>query len=329
MIAASEPISHQGIPLLATRDVPYICSTTDACGKPISLRITLEDEINLIELLFRTARSCQLKEGVNTSDKERLTKLRLKQSLRYHIRYRRAGRSQLAAQFCKDHGFDIETLGDVDYIPLSVWLKNISLKSERHKNRINVIKAIRSCSYKDVIFAGVILILAIIFVALQVLALQFFMIGWLKLMFADVFLLALLGGIGFLAYFYIVYHGRFRSTTTAQEIGLNKVENEQKTMKSYRGIAVLCMWISAFWIVSTIASGTDFGLLLVMAITSIIMGANRGFGILVYMCCLPLVLMFLGTWCHFDPLAPIGMAMVFVNIGVGLIYHYLVAKYLQ
>lgn len=127
-IAASQPTSYRGLPLLATLDEPYTCSTIGPQKQQINIQISLEDEINLIEHIYRTAKS-------NFSSP--WIKRELKNTLCFHIQHRRMGRWELATQFCKDHGFDIDMLGDDDCIPLSEWINDIQMeitRKEKHKN---------------------------------------------------------------------------------------------------------------------------------------------------------------------------------------------------
>lgn len=188
------------------------------------------------------------------------------------------------------------------------------------------------------IFWGMTIFLVISFIALQFLALQFFFITGFKLVVWDIFLILFMVALGIVGHYYILWPIEYYKKINAikeknvPDWRLNQdASTWLKEEKFGRGCAILCMWLATYWLVATIISHENFGLLLFFAALSIGLGLgqqHRNYPFyFIYIFCLPLVMMFLGTWCHFDSLLPVGAIMVPVNIGSIIIYHYLVDKY--
>lgn len=183
------------------------------------------------------------------------------------------------------------------------------------------------------------MILALSFVALQFLSVQYFFITGFKLVLCDVFLIVFLAGAGIVTHYYTLWPIEYqKEIDKAKEKGVAdwKLESDTqlwiKQEKFGRGCAFICMWFAAFWIIATVMSQDDFGLLLFFSVVSIVAGLGQQHGnypfYFIYLFCLPLVMMFLGTWCHFYSLLPVGAMMIPINIGSIVLYHYLVEKYL-
>lgn len=101
--------------------------------------------------------------------------------------------------------------------------------------------------------------------------------------------------------------------------------------KLTRGYALLGLLIASFWAVACIIAQDDVGLALFSALISLSSGTQlqgRLPAYYVYVVSLPIVLMFLGSWCHFDSLLPVGIGLFFVNIVAIIIYHIFISKYL-
>lgn len=148
-IAANSPTSFRDLPLLATYNTPYICSAICSNGKRISIEISLEDEINLIEHIYRTAKEYRLTPWI---------KRKLQDTLRFHIRHQRLGRLELATQFCIDHGFDLHTLGDSAYIPMSIWVEALRIENKKKEAVDRRIKVFTWC-YVPLAVLGLVLLM--------------------------------------------------------------------------------------------------------------------------------------------------------------------------
>lgn len=101
--------------------------------------------------------------------------------------------------------------------------------------------------------------------------------------------------------------------------------------KLTRGYALLGLLIASFWAVACIIAQDDVGLALFSALISLSSGTQlqgRLPAYYVYVVSLPTILMFLGSWCHFDSLLPVGIGLFFVNIVAIIIYHIFISKYL-
>ena len=101
--------------------------------------------------------------------------------------------------------------------------------------------------------------------------------------------------------------------------------------KLTRGYALLGLLIASFWAVACIIAQDDVGLALFFALISLLSGTQlqgRLPAYCVYVVSLPIILMFLGSWCHFDSLLPVGIGLFFVNIVAIIIYHIFISKYL-
>lgn len=101
--------------------------------------------------------------------------------------------------------------------------------------------------------------------------------------------------------------------------------------KLTRGYALLGLLIASFWAVACIIAQDDVGLALFFALISLSSGTQlqgRLPAYCVYVVSLPINLMFLGSWCHFDSLLPVGIGLFFVNIVAIIIYHIFISKYL-
>lgn len=101
--------------------------------------------------------------------------------------------------------------------------------------------------------------------------------------------------------------------------------------KLTRGYALLGLLIASFWAVACIIAQDDVGLALFFALISLLPGTQlqgRLPAYYVYVVSLPIILMFLGSWCHFDSLLPVGIGLFFVNIVAIIIYHIFISKYL-
>lgn len=101
--------------------------------------------------------------------------------------------------------------------------------------------------------------------------------------------------------------------------------------KLTRGYALLGLLIASFWAVACIIAQDDVGLALFFALISLLPGTQlqgRLPAYCVYVVSLPIILMFLGSWCHFDSLLPVGIGLFFVNIVAIIIYHIFISKYL-
>lgn len=101
--------------------------------------------------------------------------------------------------------------------------------------------------------------------------------------------------------------------------------------KLTRGYALLGLLIASFWAVACIIAQDDVGLALFSALISLSSGTQlqgRLPAYYVYVVSLPIILMFLGSWCHFDSLLPVGIGLFFVNIVAIIIYHIFISKYL-
>lgn len=101
--------------------------------------------------------------------------------------------------------------------------------------------------------------------------------------------------------------------------------------KLTRGYALLGLLIASFWAVACIIAQDDVGLALFFALISLLPGTQlqgRLPAYCVYVVSLPIILMFLGCWCYFDSLLPVGAGLFFVNIVAIIIYHIFISKYL-
>lgn len=101
--------------------------------------------------------------------------------------------------------------------------------------------------------------------------------------------------------------------------------------KLTRGYALLGLLIASFWAVACIIAQNDVGLALFFALISLLSGTQlqgRLPAYCVYVVSLPIILMFLGCWCYFDSLLPVGAGLFFVNIVAIIIYHIFISKYL-
>lgn len=101
--------------------------------------------------------------------------------------------------------------------------------------------------------------------------------------------------------------------------------------KLTRGYALLGLLIASFWAVACIIAQDDVGLALFFALISLSSGTQLQGQLpayCVYVVSLPIILMFLGSWCHFDSLLPVGIGLFFVNIVAIIIYHIFISKYL-
>lgn len=101
--------------------------------------------------------------------------------------------------------------------------------------------------------------------------------------------------------------------------------------KLTRGYALLGLLIASFWAVACIIAQDNVGLALFSALISLssdtqLQGQLQAY--YMYVVSLPIVLMFLGSWCHFDGLLPVGVGLFFVNIVAIIIYHIFISKYL-
>lgn len=113
---------------------------------------------------------------------------------------------------------------------------------------------------------------------------------------------------------------------------LNRDKDEMlQESKLTRGYALLGLLIASFWAVACIIAQDDVGLALFFALISLLSGTQlqgRLPAYYVYVVSLPIILMFLGSWCHFDSLLPVGIGLFFVNIVAIIIYHIFISKYL-
>ncbi len=101
--------------------------------------------------------------------------------------------------------------------------------------------------------------------------------------------------------------------------------------KLTRGYALLGLLIASFWAVACIIAQDDVGLALFFALISLSSGTQlqgRLPAYCVYVVSLPINLMFLGCWCYFESLLPVGIGLFFVNIVAIIIYHIFISKYL-
>lgn len=101
--------------------------------------------------------------------------------------------------------------------------------------------------------------------------------------------------------------------------------------KLTRGYALLGLLIASFWAVACIIAQDDVALALFFALISLSSGTQlqgRLPAYYAYVVSLPIILMFLGSWCHFDSLLPVGIGLFFVNIVAIIIYHIFISKYL-
>lgn len=188
-------------------------------------------------------------------------------------------------------------------------------------------------------FWGIMVFLVLCFVTLQFIAVQYFLITGFKLIVCDIFLVVFLAASGIVTHYYTLWPLEYqREIESAKEKGIAdwKIKFDAqlwvKQEKFGRGCAFICMWFAAYWIIATVISQDDFGLLLFFALISIGAGLTQQQNsypfYCIYLFCLPLVMMFLGTWCHFEPLLPVGAIMIPINIGSIILYHFLVKKYL-
>lgn len=113
---------------------------------------------------------------------------------------------------------------------------------------------------------------------------------------------------------------------------LNRDKDEMlQESKLTRGYALLGLLIASFWAVACIIAQNDVGLALFFALISLSSGTQlqgRLPAYCVYVVSLPIILMFLGCWCYFDSLLPVGAGLFFVNIVAIIIYHIFISKYL-
>lgn len=113
---------------------------------------------------------------------------------------------------------------------------------------------------------------------------------------------------------------------------LNRDKDEMlQESKLTRGYALLGLLIASFWAVACIIAQDDVGLALFFAFISLSSDTqlqDRLPAYYVYVVSLPIILMFLGSWCHFDSLLPVGIGLFFVNIVAIIIYHIFISKYL-
>lgn len=113
---------------------------------------------------------------------------------------------------------------------------------------------------------------------------------------------------------------------------LNRDKDEMlQESKLTRGYALLGLLIASFWAVACIIAQNDVGLALFFALISLLSGTQlqgRLPAYCVYVVSLPIILMFLGCWCYFDSLLPVGAGLFFVNIVAIIIYHIFISKYL-
>lgn len=113
---------------------------------------------------------------------------------------------------------------------------------------------------------------------------------------------------------------------------LNRDKDEMlQESKLTRGYALLGLLIASFWAVACIIAQDDVALALFFAFISLSSGTQlqgRLPAYCVYVVSLPIILMFLGCWCYFDSLLPVGAGLFFVNIVAIIIYHIFISKYL-
>ena len=104
------------------------------------------------------------------------------------------------------------------------------------------------------------------------------------------------------------------------------VTDAQKEDKEIGGRAWMMGITGLFWAVMTIVSGEDaaiYPLFIFFSFLPMVNVDGPWWGSYVTM---PLILILLGTWCHFEGWVATGLAMIPANIICGLIYQYMVRK---
>lgn len=182
----------------------------------------------------------------------------------------------------------------------------------------------------------IVCVLAILcgFVCLQ----HFIQIKGFALVAFDIFAIIALVAFGTIGWIYtampVYIYNKLRKKKRAgvKDWILNRDKDEMlQESKLTRGYALLGLLIASFWAVACIIAQDDVGLALFFALISLLSGTQlqgRLPAYYVYVVSLPIILMFLGSWCHFDSLLPVGIGLFFVNIVAIIIYHIFISKYL-
>lgn len=186
----------------------------------------------------------------------------------------------------------------------------------------------------------IVCVLAILcgFVCLQYTAAHFIQIKGFALVAFDIFAIIALVAFGTIGWIYtampVHIYNKLRKKKRAgfKDWILNRDKDVMlQESKLTRGYALLGLLIASFWAVACIIAQNDVGLALFFALISLSSGTQlqgRLPAYYVYVVSLPIILMFLGSWCHFDSLLPVGIGLFFVNIVAIIIYHIFISKYL-
>lgn len=182
----------------------------------------------------------------------------------------------------------------------------------------------------------IVCVLAILcgFVCLQ----HFIQIKGFALVAFDIFAIIALVAFGTIGWIYtampVYIYNKLRKKKRAgvKDWILNRDKDEMlQESKLTRGYALLGLLIASFWAVACIIAQDDVALALFFAFISLSSGTQlqgRLPAYYVYVVSLPIILMFLGCWCYFDSLLPVGAGLFFVNIVAIIIYHIFISKYL-
>lgn len=154
---------------------------------------------------------------------------------------------------------------------------------------------------------------------------------------SNIFFIIAMCAMIFVAYYYILWPVALQNKIYKRQqqryrdwIIRRDTERWVKNMKLLRGYSFVTAFISLFWSWATWYAKEDVWGILLFGCSSILTGFSRYNTLpkyIGYVFILPMILMFLGSWCHFEPLLPIGIALFFVNIITVIIFHYGVTKY--
>lgn len=176
------------------------------------------------------------------------------------------------------------------------------------------------------------------FGCLQYIAEHFFQVKGFAIVVFDIFVIIALTALGAICWVYSAMPVSIQDKAQKKrETGYKEwiIERDQaiqfQEAKLTRGYALLAFLIASFWAVACIIAPNDVGFALLFAAISLLSGfqlRGRVSAYWLYVVSLPIVLMFLGTWCHFYDLLPVGIGLFFANILAIVIYQFCIKKYL-
>ena len=192
--------------------------------------------------------------------------------------------------------------------------------------------------WRTILFTICVLILICVFCLLQYTAEHYYQIKGFTLIAFDIFVVIALAALGVIGWCYSMLQVYvLKRIQKKKQTGYKEwiLERERDTMfqqaRLIRGYAIMTVLMALFWSVACLIAQNDIGLALFFAIISLISGTQlqgRLPTYCVYVVSLPIILMFLGSWCHFDDLLPVGIGLFFVNILAIIVYHHFISKYL-